>query len=119
MGNGKALVCSTLGSNRCFQCIGVELYSVQRVGHILESREHCAAVLRCRLIIGSFSSALPVKQCAPLENGLSYIAGQGPKTCTRSEQLTDCKGAASQTGAQRNVRQPISYSYADICTGRV
>src|SRR5215467_13904292 len=47
-----------LGGNRRLECLGVSLERVKGVGHVLESAEDGAAILRCRLLEGRLGGPL-------------------------------------------------------------
>ena len=98
---------------------GVELQRPQRVGDVLECRQHGAAILRLGLVVGGFGGALLVQQREAVENRLRAARRDAPDDRVRREQGRGGDGGAAVTAGESELRQPIGDGDADLGAGLV
>src|SRR5215469_10629666 len=80
---------STLEITRRFQCVGIILNRVQRIGDILDRPNHRACISPSRGLIGIFGALNLMQQRAAIENRLGRIASQYPEQILWREQMRE------------------------------
>ncbi len=98
-------------------CIGLQ--AAQRVGHILQRRDHRLAIQRIGLVQRRLRRLLLVVERHAVKHGLRRARSNGVERRARREHLREGRGTDARIGRQRDVGEPRGDGDADQRTRRM